>query len=172
MNPDPLYLPTHCHECGGEIKYCYDHKDRLAKKVECFLCDFWSSLVGKDGIIVVRNDGKRHHYQIGPDTGEKSWKGFGGDRWRILFEDGRVIETTDLWHQGDVPERFHDRFPVTARFINAEEHQRHIQAVGRLQRRKLNAQAEQAEDDEEWDRLGATQIIDIHELARIVRVES
>lgn len=42
----------------------------------------------------------------------------------------------------------------------------------RNRRRELNRQAEEAEDAAEWDALGATQIIDEHELSRISRPES
>ena len=50
-----------------------------------------------------------------PETG---MLGFGGALWRIRFADGRTVEANDLWHQGAIPARFADLFPVNACFLD------------------------------------------------------
>lgn len=39
----------------------------------------------------------------------------------ILFENGMIAETNQLWHQGTVPEHFYDLIPNNAVFIDRAE---------------------------------------------------
>lgn len=109
--------PTNCKECRKEIEYCYLNKDTLAERSLCFNCNFWTELFGTPNAIVMESHGKRNQYMAGPDTGRKSDKGFGGQYWKIKFNDGRILETNDLWHQGEIPEHFYGRFPVNAEVV-------------------------------------------------------
>jgi hypothetical protein len=43
-------------------------------------------------------------------------RGFGGARFTIIFDDGKVVTTTNLWHNGSIPSHLWDRFPNTAKF--------------------------------------------------------
>lgn len=57
------------------------------------------------------------HYYIGDeDSKETYFRGFAGAHFTIRFYDGRVVETTNLWCQGDIPEEFRDLFPNNAEF--------------------------------------------------------
>jgi hypothetical protein len=51
----------------------------------------------------VRVEGQ--HYWIANDApdGAPGFRGFGGRHWRVHFDDGRVIDTRNLWHQGAIP---------------------------------------------------------------------
>jgi hypothetical protein len=37
------------------------------------------------------------------------YRGFAGRRFVIRFHDGRIVETTNLWSNGIIPEHFRDR---------------------------------------------------------------
>ncbi len=55
------------------------------------------------------------HYMIGLDSSRP--KGFGGRKFAIHFNDGRKVETCNLWFQGEIPEQFRAWFPDNAEFI-------------------------------------------------------
>ena len=55
------------------------------------------------------------HYMMGANTSGP--KGFGGSKYTIHFNDGRTVETCNLWYQGEIPERFKAWLPDNARFI-------------------------------------------------------
>lgn len=57
------------------------------------------------------------HYYIGPENTPTNWKGMNGDLYIVEFFDGRVVETTNLWCQGNIPERYRDALPDNAVFV-------------------------------------------------------
>ncbi|MFD9950543.1 hypothetical protein ACFWYW_57555 [Nonomuraea sp. NPDC059023] len=61
------------------------------------------------------------HYLICEETGQLRFRGFGGSRFHIEFFDGRRATTTNLMHQGTVPDRYRDLYPDNARFLAADE---------------------------------------------------
>jgi hypothetical protein len=85
----------------------------------CFGCAFWlvktRDTWTKDP-STVRTE-KYQHYHIGDEKadGPKDWRGHAGHPFRITFNDGRVVETTNLWAQGEIPEHFRDRLPPNAK---------------------------------------------------------
>ena len=88
-----------CEVCGKEFEegcagFCSEH---------CFEEDFWTkALDGKEIVI----GGECYH--VGLEDDSPSWfHGYGGARFKIRMNDGRVIETTNLWNQGDIPARFY-----------------------------------------------------------------
>jgi hypothetical protein len=61
------------------------------------------------------------HYRIGTRTGGGDMNGHGGRLFRIRYlDDGRVVETRDLWFQGPIPPMFRDRLPDTAEFVSED----------------------------------------------------
>ena len=109
-----------CQECGKreDGSWADDMAKVLEAKQLCFNCNFWAEKVGiKDRPRVARIDG--HHYQIGTDAGDTAFRGFGGRKFVILFNDGRRMQTSNLWHQGEIPERFRERLPDNAKFDSA-----------------------------------------------------
>jgi hypothetical protein len=122
-----------CEECGQWIAYSSDHEDPTVKHGPdqfCWLCKFWLDRVPlTDRTFVaqsragtahqvthgaMRAPSKRMYYGIGTATRPSSSNGFSGAWWVVTFNDGRQVETCDLWCGGDVPEQFWDRLPVTA----------------------------------------------------------
>jgi hypothetical protein len=76
----------------------------------------WREYVFKaDEPFVARIDGQ--HYVICDESPDVQLRGFGGDPFEIKFHDGRVVKTTNLWCQGAIPERFRDRLPDNAVFL-------------------------------------------------------
>ena len=75
---------------------------------------FWEEKLDiKDDKDVARIDGE--HYMIAPENWKS--KGFGGAEHRIRFDDGRVVTTTNLWHQGEIPNEYRDRLPNNAHWV-------------------------------------------------------
>jgi hypothetical protein len=118
--------PGTCVECGEEIKtesVDWRFAESMIAKTVCQRCSFWLDHFehrDKFSVIIEEDDGRRRHYRVGrePKSATPSFcKGFGGQRFKIKFLDGRLIETTNLWHQGVIPKRFYDRFPINAEFI-------------------------------------------------------
>jgi hypothetical protein len=83
----------------------------------CFTCNFWNEKLQIAGEPhVARIDGK--HYVVGP-VSDSQWKGSGGHKFTIKFHDGRVVITTNLWSQGEIPEIFKERLKDNAVFLEA-----------------------------------------------------
>lgn len=113
-------FPFNCIICGKKEggHYLQPIKDNLLKTNLCFSCNFWQNKVKiKNKSNTVRVDGK--HYQIGskePDT-PSQFRGFGGRKFNIEFNDGRVESTNNLWCQGSIPERWQEQLPNNAKFL-------------------------------------------------------
>ncbi len=83
----------------------------------CRRCHFWLKHVASSGEPEsVRIEGQ--HYRLGPEDGLPWPRGFGGAELRIVWLDDEREPTTstNLWIQGQIPERFRDRLPDNARF--------------------------------------------------------
>ena len=93
-----------CEICGKEIEKSY-YSDNVLCSTECFKKHYWLEFVEKkNDKDMVRCNGT--HYVIGDENSKSCFRGFDGRRFKICFFDGRVIETTNLWCQGDIPEEF------------------------------------------------------------------
>lgn len=107
-----------CSICGQmySTKYCEPiHSQMIAENI-CFSCHFWMKQIPKDGVIIAGR-----HYTIGPEPKKgqpTSFLGMAGREFHIRRNTGEVIVTHNLWSQGEIPERFRDRFPDNAEFLN------------------------------------------------------
>lgn len=63
--------------------------------------DLWEI---KDDLNTVRVNGV--HYIIGEPNAK--FKGMGGARVEVVFNDGRVVVTDNLWHQGKIPKHWQE----------------------------------------------------------------
>ena len=116
-----------CHICGKVIETNYTHADWLEKQGLCFECDFWvgeappAPLSGWQGALV--DPGRvivaGECYNLGlEDASASAWRGFGGKKFTIRWLDtGKVIESTNLWYRGVIPQRFRADHPDTAEFV-------------------------------------------------------
>jgi hypothetical protein len=106
-----------CHFCKDPIYLAWLDDAELIRLKECRACNHWLGLRRGGRSIVIEQDGGRSHYQAGKNKTPGRHNGFGGNLFRIKFTDGRVEECCDLWHQGTIPERYYDLFPVNAEFL-------------------------------------------------------
>lgn len=85
----------------------------------CFTCGFWKRYADdRYNPRHVRIKGV--HYVIG-DEDSKGFRGFGGQKFKIKFLDGRykddrILTTTNLWYQGEI-ERYKEMMPDNAEFV-------------------------------------------------------
>ena len=112
-----------CKECGIEVDSTkWSDTLDLETKQLCHNCNFWMDYVEEaDDPNSVRING--NHYWVGneEDFKDKGMRGFDGKLFVIKFKDGRVVRTTNLWYQGQIPERFEDRLPDNATFGSIKE---------------------------------------------------
>jgi len=104
-----------CKECGKEDVPASHSKESYPNDV-CFNCWFWQRKVDNkaDPNQVVING---NCYYIG-DERPSIDRGFGGRLFHIQrLPAGEVIRTTNLWHNGIVPEHFRERLPNNAKFV-------------------------------------------------------
>lgn len=99
-----------CKICGNiedDDKFVKEVKNDLLKNNICFKCYHWNRQLelnlntNRDYAII---DGQ--HYVIGPEHDDGGFRGFGGRKFIIEFNDGRIVETTNLWHQGTIPDGY------------------------------------------------------------------
>ena len=99
-----------CKICGKEQDiddFCDETQAELQKYQMCYLCNHWRMNhdldMNKRGLHnwCVLN-GK--HYVIGKSDVPKTLKGMCGSKFKLIFNDGVVVETDNLWHQGNISE--------------------------------------------------------------------
>jgi hypothetical protein len=93
----------------------------------CHSCTFWKDKIDiKFSPKTVRVGGD--HFYIEPDAkDDNQFKGLGGARYGIKFNDGRLLLSHNLWSQGTIPKHFRSRLPDNARFLTIEEIDRLLQ---------------------------------------------
>lgn len=109
-----------CSKCGKPIE------DRVVsryiksneKPQLCEECEFFYNLMRVDAegwnIVAIAN-GK--HYIVGDEGVSECLKGFSGAKVTIKFSDGRIIKSSNLWYQGDIPEVFKKEMPDNAELV-------------------------------------------------------
>lgn len=104
-----------CPICGKEYN---EDSSYIEKHGQCFSCKFWSEKILQDSVSephrVAIIDGT--HYFIDDEDSESEFRGFGGSKFHIIFNDGVEVITTNLWCQGDIPEFWRPHFPDNAKF--------------------------------------------------------
>lgn len=58
----------------------------------------WGETLDKNAVII---DGECYH--IGDENAHPCFRGFGGDKFVIKFNNGKTVTTTNLWHNGTIP---------------------------------------------------------------------
>lgn len=102
-----------CKECSSEIRLSYGNLNtELETNQVCIDCYSWIENLKFDPKRVIING---NCYHIGSKS--EQFKGYGGRRFKIQFLDGTLTETTNLWHNGIIPEHFLERFPDNAKFV-------------------------------------------------------
>ena len=108
-----------CRICGKEfnkIRWLKPYEDICSDK--CFRMNFWNEIVAeKENHVFI--DGKS--YSIAPEDDDSPFRGCSGRHFKIKFDDGKIVETTNLWCQGEIPEEFRDILKDNAKFIIESE---------------------------------------------------
>lgn len=108
-----------CNDCGAEnysvsfTPNCAEKKVIDAEGV-CFTCAFWRVAISKKNDTVIEG----RIYSVGdPKRPPGPHNGMAGRRFDIEYFDGRRVTTHDLWSGSEVPERYRQQIPDTARFL-------------------------------------------------------
>jgi hypothetical protein len=104
-----------CCCCGqepGEPEWVVEGQGRLPV---CYRCHFWLGKRDAGGLVI-----EGSHYQLGPEGKAFPFRGYYRRRFVIETNDGRRIETTNLWCQGEIPEHLREMFPDNARFVEVD----------------------------------------------------
>jgi hypothetical protein len=103
-----------CPSCGKSYIRCHTPDSYIGNN--CFDCSFWldkaeySDYMASHQVII-----KGEHFMLGET--DSFIRGFGGRKFKIQFFDGRIIETNNLWYQGEIPEQFRSMLPDNAVFL-------------------------------------------------------
>ena len=110
-----------CKICGKEEDVShFIHREELEKQGICFSCDLWQ----KRAVDYQKEDKYLHpiidgvYYTVGDENSKSYFRGFGGSRFQIEFEDGHKVISTNLWCGGDVPEIWRSKLSNNAKFEN------------------------------------------------------
>lgn len=111
-----------CKICDERIDFNFFNGEQLRERQFCFYCSFWWDYVEMraDGDTFMGNRIARilnNHYILMPYEQGKPL-GFGGREFVIRFLDGTEVTTRNLWHQGEIPERFRVHLPNNAVFVD------------------------------------------------------
>lgn len=112
MTKDNIIICSVCGKKQNLNKYALNFSKNLKRYVMCFHCYFWMVDVGASNYVVI--DG------VAYSVGEEDWngsRGYGGRRFIIKRKNGCIIDTTNLWHRGNVPDYFRDKFSDDAVFL-------------------------------------------------------
>jgi hypothetical protein len=110
-----------CKICGGtDGRWAEPTFTRMKAKSLCFTCNFWDEIVESIGDYFIINGNS--YCDGGRDAKTPaSWRGFGGRKHKIKCNDGRIVESVDLWTQGPVPENFKNKLKDNAEFIREND---------------------------------------------------
>ena len=101
-----------CPTCNKEIgtgSFISSDERSMKENGECFECDIWrKSLEKLNNPETAIIDGT--FYSIGDEDSKSPFRGFGGARFQIEFNDGRRVITTNLWCGGDISKYWRDNF--------------------------------------------------------------
>ena len=114
-----------CRICGkveDSDRYIPDTKKSIELNECCFRCLHWHDQMMLDA--VERGEHKwavinGTHYVLCEHTDAEVFRGYGGHKFKIRFNDGYETICDNLWCQGDIPEGYwRELKPDNAKFIN------------------------------------------------------
>lgn len=107
-----------CRDCGA-VGYSTSFTPTCAEKKlidsegVCFSCAYWLVRIEQKHDTVI--DGRI--YGVGNGREGNPHNGMAGRRFDIEYFDGRRVTTFDLWAGSEVPDRYKQQIPDTARFL-------------------------------------------------------
>lgn len=88
-----------CVICGKEIEKSM-YSNAVLCSSACFHEHFWDDTLDETAIII---KGECYHDGGMKPANYSGFLGFSGRRFRIQMNDGRIIETNNLWYNGEIP---------------------------------------------------------------------
>lgn len=109
-----------CKFCGKdeEGNYTDSCKEELVTRCACYTCNYWINQSEDPSTSVILYGVHRRIGKELPNTPDM-FKGHGGTPYIIKYIDGREVKTTNLWHQGTIPDRFRHIMPDNVVSIKA-----------------------------------------------------
>lgn len=107
-----------CQVCGkdfNERQYGEPYENICSS--ECFGRQLWLDRI-KDKNNPASVIADHHAYWIGDENSKSFFRGYGGHKFVIQFNDGRKVESTNLWDNDEIPEEFWNELPNNAKFID------------------------------------------------------
>lgn len=104
-----------CCICGKEIeKSSYSSLlPPLCDNRECFTEQFWQEIINDKYHLFIN-----HRAYCASKEKNPVFKGFGGAKYKIRkLDTGEIIETDNLWTNGELPEKYWDQVKDNAEFI-------------------------------------------------------
>ena len=105
-----------CKICGkafDETHYGEPYQDICSS--ECYSKQFWIEKIEvKDKLTIINGE----CYFIGDENDTSYFRGHAGRKFKIQKDNGEIIETTNLWYNGEIPEEFREELKDNAKFIN------------------------------------------------------
>jgi hypothetical protein len=108
-----------CSECGENAvaSYVDGVRKRMVDRRLCYSCNYWCDFLKTKPHTIIGG----RTYSPGSRT-SGPMRGMAGRRFDIEYfagpHAGKRITTFDLWAGSDIPERYREHFPDTAKFIN------------------------------------------------------
>lgn len=114
---DNKILDKECVICGRMVQsHFYEPtKEQIVYKNMCFECNFWDEKQKTLGDSVMIVDG--HMYRIGDENSTSYFRGFGGNKF-TFNKSGKIIVSTNVWSNGDIPFFYRKVLPNNAIIIN------------------------------------------------------
>lgn len=125
------YEEVICRLCGSctQARYVMETRRCMVEQKLCFNCHYWQLRVEmRDNPRMIRVDGTV--YVVGKESPKErsAFRGFGGAPFYILRHGENVpFKTTNLWHNGKIPEHFKSLLPDNASFWTREEFEEYMQ---------------------------------------------
>ena len=107
-----------CVICNKEIEKS-KYTNAVLCSDECFHDHFWQEHIKNHDDQTVIVNGTRYHYTYLEEKGYFS--GHGGREFKIKFHDGRIVQTRNLWCQGNIPEKYREQLPDNAIFLESDQ---------------------------------------------------
>lgn len=111
--------PYNCTVCSVLENANYTDNQRMVEKNLCFHCNFWDEYCQQEKLSKsIRIKG--FHFMLGDKKEPDKWNGFGGRWFKIKMNNEQIIDTCDLWCQGEISKYFRDKLSDNAEFIIKE----------------------------------------------------
>ncbi|MBP5578664.1 MAG: hypothetical protein J6X56_04160 [Ruminococcus sp.] len=92
-----------CRVCGKEFTVSTFYNDTDVCSYQCHTTEYWQNILNDTAIII-----KGHCFHdlgafVAGSVKRPPVVGFSGRKFRIRFNDGRELDTNNLWHDGRIP---------------------------------------------------------------------